>query len=154
MQTTTTGYLGKRNYVMLAVLLAVAVMATSFGRWVIPSTGSESAPSAAPAAISHVPAGLASRLADLKAAQLDSDDRAAGLADISAGTAPARVSSQSARLSELKQAQLDVADETAGLALASANAAPAPVTQTQAERLAALKQAQLDAADATAGVTQ
>lgn len=134
----TTRYLNRRSYVELALVLAVAMVAASFGRWVIPSGSGQSAGSTVNAS-AVVPASVASRLADLKQAQMDSEDRLDGFG---ARTTPdtSFEATHAERFAMLNQARLDAQDATAGL-----GSGEAPDTSFDAqnpERSAILQQAQ------------
>jgi hypothetical protein len=153
MQTTTT-YLGKRSYLDLILLLAVAVTAVGFGHWVIPNGGSGS--SVAASEISTVPSWIQGNFADLKGDQLAAQDRAAGLDAVTSAAAAPASSSQADRFANLKIAQLNSNDETPGLYGSAADRVPSVVVEsgeTQAERVAALRQAQLDSQDMADGLT-
>jgi len=145
----TTRYLNRRSYIELAMVLAVAIVAASFGRWVIP-TGSEQAGDITANASAAVPAWVESRLADLKQAQLDSEDRLDGFgARMTSDTS--FEASNAERFAILKQAQLDREDRLDGF-----GAGVVPDTSfeaSNAERLAMFKQAQLDSNDRLDGLT-
>ncbi|HVP05187.1 MAG TPA: hypothetical protein VMT90_05885 [Dehalococcoidia bacterium] len=80
----TTRYLDKRSYIELVLVLAVAVVAVSVGRWVIP-TGSDESAALTANHTSVVPDSVESRLANLKQDQLDGED---GLAGFGGAVAP------------------------------------------------------------------
>jgi hypothetical protein len=148
-----TRYMARRNYLTLALLLAVALAATSFGRWVIPSADSGSRTTVESTVNSAVPSWLRNHFANLKMSQLDIEDEMAGLGTSSVNTAAAPgARAQAERFAALKMAQLDIEDAMAGTS--SVNTATAPGVRAQAERFAALKMAQLDEEDGTSGATQ
>jgi hypothetical protein len=144
---TTTRYRNRRSYIEVTLLLAVALLAASFGHWVIPSGGSRQGITSAANETSAVPSSIESRLTDLKQAQLDSQDRLDGFGRAtSPGTSFEDTHPE--RFAALKQAQLDRADGSDGGALSGTS-----LEYTLPERFAALKQAQLDAEDRADGLT-
>src|SRR5713101_1242488 len=99
-----TRYLDRRIYIELLLVLTVAVVAVSFGRWVIPS-GAETVASVRNPPIA-VPAASASRFADLKQAQLEAEDRSAGFGNSAASAGSFEVA-HAERISIQNQARLD-----------------------------------------------
>jgi hypothetical protein len=92
-------------------IIAVAVLAVSFGRWMIPSGQSDSSVTAVSSS-AVIPSAITNRLATLKQDQLAQSDHLAGLGMHSDTSFEAQ---HAERFDMLKQAQLDSQDFSDGI---------------------------------------
>jgi hypothetical protein len=114
-------------------IIAVAVLAVSFGRWMIPSGQSDSSVTAVSSS-AVIPSAITNRLAILKQDQLAQTDH---LADLRIDRDTSFEAQHAERFDMLKQAQLDSQDFSGGITARI----PTDPTTTITERLAEHNQA-------------
>jgi hypothetical protein len=146
MQTTST-FFGRRSYLDLIVVLAVAAAALAFGRWGIPAGGSSDFAAPAVSRTVSVPGWVEGRIAIFKQDQLVAQDGADGLS-LTPAPAEARITnvpvlSLQERIANFKMNQLEPIGQTDGLSAVS----------SLEERIANFKMNQLDVIDQVDGVS-